>query len=97
MRRMPTTTNLVGVGRHRGSPGSMSGGGRVSGLVTRDLLARQSLQTLRPRPATLRRHSDKPRSLNRSAAFAARVTVWCGIYRLTHKPDATLSSRVESL
>jgi hypothetical protein len=61
MRRMPTTTNLVGVGRHRGSPGSMSGGGGVSGLVTRDLLARQSLQTLRPRPTTLRRHSGGPR------------------------------------
>ena len=38
----------------------MSGGGGVSGLVTRDLLARQSLQTLRPRPATLRRHSGGP-------------------------------------
>jgi len=58
---MPATRNLVGVGRHRGSPGSMSGGGGVSDLVTRDLLARQSLQTLRPRPATLRRHSGGPR------------------------------------
>jgi len=37
-------------------------------VVTRDLLARQSLQTLRPRPPTLNRHSEGLRTVCPSSA-----------------------------